>query len=161
MALHLDCEPSLSLAGKVPEEAVTELASPRNELLSPCRAAAATLSSSMTGYLMELAGLEPATSWVRSTRSAHEKNVLLASYDFPGEHWIHLRTTNPIESTFATVRLWQRVTKGTRLAGRRDRDGVQTHRVGTAPLACRQFRPPRRAGQSRREARERRPRRTT
>lgn len=30
---------------------------------------------------------------------------LLASYDFPAEHWIHLRTTNPIESTFATVRL--------------------------------------------------------
>jgi transposase-like protein len=51
--------------------------------------------------------------------------------------------------------------RGTRLAGRRDRDGVQTHRVGTAPLACRQFRPPRRAGQSRREVRGRRPRRTT
>jgi transposase-like protein len=29
---------------------------------------------------------------------------LLAFYDFPGEHWIHLRTTNPIESTFATVK---------------------------------------------------------
>jgi transposase-like protein len=38
--------------------------------------------------------------------------VLLAFYDFPAEHWIHLRTTNPIESTFATVRLRQRVTKG-------------------------------------------------
>ena len=38
--------------------------------------------------------------------------MLLAFYDFPGEHWIHLRTTNPIESTFATVRLRQRVTKG-------------------------------------------------
>jgi len=38
--------------------------------------------------------------------------VLLAFYDYPAEHWIHLRTTNPIESTFATVRLWQRVTKG-------------------------------------------------
>jgi hypothetical protein len=37
---------------------------------------------------------------------------LLAFYDFPAEHWIHLRTTNPIESTFATVRLRQRVTKG-------------------------------------------------
>jgi transposase-like protein len=37
--------------------------------------------------------------------------VLLAFYDFPGEHGIHLRTTNPIESTFATVRLQQRVTK--------------------------------------------------
>lgn len=31
--------------------------------------------------------------------------VLLAFYDYPAEHWIHLRTTNPIESTFATVRL--------------------------------------------------------
>jgi len=39
-------------------------------------------------------------------------DVLLAFYDFPAEHWIHLRTTNPIESTFATVRLRQRVTKG-------------------------------------------------
>ena len=39
-------------------------------------------------------------------------NVLLAFYDYPAQHWIHLRTTNPIESTFATVRLRQRVTKG-------------------------------------------------
>jgi putative transposase len=39
-------------------------------------------------------------------------DVLLVFYDFPAEHWIHLRTTNPIESTFATVRLRQRVTKG-------------------------------------------------
>lgn len=31
---------------------------------------------------------------------------------YPGEHWIHLRTTNPIESTFATVRLRTKVTKG-------------------------------------------------
>ena len=38
--------------------------------------------------------------------------VLLAFYDYPAEHWIHLRTTNPIESTFATVRLRTRVTKG-------------------------------------------------
>ncbi len=39
-------------------------------------------------------------------------DVLLAFYDYPAEHWIHLRTTNPIEATFATVRLRQRVTKG-------------------------------------------------
>ena len=37
---------------------------------------------------------------------------LLAFYDFPAEHHVHLRTTNPIESTFSTVRLRQRVTKG-------------------------------------------------
>ncbi len=39
-------------------------------------------------------------------------DVLLAFYDFPAEHWKHPRTTNAIESTFATVRLRQRVTKG-------------------------------------------------
>ena len=37
---------------------------------------------------------------------------LLAFFDFPAEHWVHLRTTNPIESTFATVRLRTKVTKG-------------------------------------------------
>ena len=41
-----------------------------------------------------------------------DRKVLLAFYDFPAEHWMHLRTTNPIESTFATVRLRQRRTKG-------------------------------------------------
>jgi transposase-like protein len=39
-------------------------------------------------------------------------DTLLAFYDFPAEHWIHLRTTNPIESTFSTVRLRTRVTRG-------------------------------------------------
>jgi putative transposase len=38
--------------------------------------------------------------------------VLLEFYNYPAEHWVHLRTTNPIESTFATVRLRQRITKG-------------------------------------------------
>jgi putative transposase len=37
---------------------------------------------------------------------------LLAYYDYPAEHWIHLRTTNPIESTFGTVRRRTKVTKG-------------------------------------------------
>jgi transposase-like protein len=41
-----------------------------------------------------------------------DRTALLAFYDFPAEHWGHLRTTNPIESTFATVRLRQRRTKG-------------------------------------------------
>lgn len=34
-----------------------------------------------------------------------DKEELLAFYDFPAQHWVHIRTTNPIESTFATVRL--------------------------------------------------------
>ena len=41
-----------------------------------------------------------------------DREVLLTFYDFPAEHWLHLRTTNPIESTFATVRLRHRRTKG-------------------------------------------------
>jgi transposase-like protein len=47
-----------------------------------------------------------------AARITDDLDVLLAFYDYPAEHWIHLRTTNPIESTFATVRLRQRVTKG-------------------------------------------------
>ncbi len=44
---------------------------------------------------------------------------LLAFYAYPAEHWVHLRTTNPIESTFATVRNRTKVTKepGSRAAG--------------------------------------------
>lgn len=41
-----------------------------------------------------------------------DKNVMFTFYDFPAEHWIHIRTTNPIESTFATVRHRTRRTKG-------------------------------------------------
>ena len=41
-----------------------------------------------------------------------DKDVLFTFYDFPAEHWLHLRTTNPIESTFATVRHRTRQTKG-------------------------------------------------
>jgi len=41
-----------------------------------------------------------------------DRDQLLAFYDFPAEHWKHLRTTNPIESTFATVRLRTKKTKG-------------------------------------------------
>ena len=41
-----------------------------------------------------------------------DQDRLLACFDYPAEHWKHLRTTNPIESTFATVRLREGVTKG-------------------------------------------------
>jgi transposase-like protein len=41
-----------------------------------------------------------------------DRDVLLAFYDFPAEHWKHIRTTNPIESTFATVRHRTGKTKG-------------------------------------------------
>jgi len=47
-----------------------------------------------------------------ATKITDDVDELLAFYDYPAEHWIHLRTTNPIESTFATVRHRTKVTKG-------------------------------------------------
>ena len=41
-----------------------------------------------------------------------DREPLLTHFDFPAAHWLHLRTTNPVESAFATARLRQRVTKG-------------------------------------------------
>ena len=43
---------------------------------------------------------------------AKDREELLTFYDFPAENWCHIRTTNPIESTFATIRLRQRKTRG-------------------------------------------------
>jgi transposase-like protein len=45
-------------------------------------------------------------------RITDDEDELLAFFDFPAEHWVHLRTTNPIESTFSTVRLQTKVTRG-------------------------------------------------
>jgi transposase-like protein len=47
-----------------------------------------------------------------ATKITEDEDELLVFYDYPAEHWVHLRTTNPIESTFATVRLRTKVTKG-------------------------------------------------
>jgi transposase-like protein len=41
-----------------------------------------------------------------------DEEELLAFYDYPAEHWVHLRTTNPVESTFATVRHRTKITRG-------------------------------------------------
>jgi Transposase, Mutator family len=41
-----------------------------------------------------------------------DREALLAFFDFPAEHWLHLWTTNPIESTFSPVRARTRITKG-------------------------------------------------
>ncbi len=70
-----------------------------------------------------------------------DADVLLEYFRYPAEHWVHLRTTNPIESTFATVRLRTRVTKGpgSRAAG--DGDGLQADRSGPVAVAGGQ-RPP-------------------
>jgi putative transposase len=47
-----------------------------------------------------------------SEKITSEKEVLLTFYDYPAQHWVHLRTTNPIESTFAPVRARTDITKG-------------------------------------------------
>jgi transposase-like protein len=47
-----------------------------------------------------------------TAKITEELDQLLAFYDLPAQHWVHLRTTNPIESTFATVRHRTKVTKG-------------------------------------------------
>jgi transposase-like protein len=59
-----------------------------------------------------------------------DRETLLSFHDFPAEHWIHLRTTHPIESTFATVRLGTAKTHG---CGSR---AGQPTRFCAAPAAC-------------------------
>src|SRR3954470_1770145 len=52
------------------------------------------------------------TKWPKAVKKiTGDVDELLAFYDFPAERWVYLRTTNPIESTFATVRLRTKVTK--------------------------------------------------
>ena len=51
--------------------------------------------------------------WQKATNKIEDDlEVLLSFYDFPLEHWVHLKTSNPIESTFSTVRARTKVTKG-------------------------------------------------
>jgi len=53
------------------------------------------------------------TKWPKATKKIEDdEEALLRYYDFPAEHWKHLRTTNPIESPFATVRAGTDITKG-------------------------------------------------
>ncbi len=54
-----------------------------------------------------------AAKWPKATKKVtDEADELLAFFDFSAEHWVHLRTTNPIESTFSTVKLRTKVTRG-------------------------------------------------
>jgi putative transposase len=68
----------------------------------------ADAETAITAFVGEYAPKYPKA--VASLERDQEK--LLTFFDFPAEHWIHLRTTNPVESPFSTVRLRQRVTKG-------------------------------------------------
>ena len=56
---------------------------------------------------------ELGTKWPKAVaKVVDDQDALLAFYDFPAEHWKHLRTSNPIESTFAPVRARTNLTKG-------------------------------------------------
>ena len=71
----------------------------------------------------------------KACESLHkDKEVLFTFYDFPAQHWPHLRTTNPIESTFATVRL-RTHRPGSRFTDRDPDDGLQTRSGGPKALA--------------------------
>ncbi|MBV9172355.1 MAG: transposase, partial [Chloroflexi bacterium] len=61
-----------------------------------------------------------------------DRDALLAHFDFPADHWVHLRTTNAIESTFATVRLRTNKTKG---AGSRTAGLAMAYKLLTAAQA--------------------------
>ncbi len=102
------------------------------------------------------------TKWPKAAaKITDDLDVLLGFSDYPAEHWIHLRTTNPTESTFATVRLRQRVTKGpgSRAAG----VAMAFKLIESAQTWWRagQRTPPRRAGPCRRGIQERQAHRTT
>jgi putative transposase len=72
-------------------------------------------ADSRTACLAEIAACvaEYGAKYPKAVESlTQDQDQLLTHFAFPAEHWAHLRTTNPIESTFATVKLRQRVTKG-------------------------------------------------
>ena len=75
-----------------------------------------------------------------ATCLVEDREALLAFFDFPAEHWRHLRTSNVIESVFATVRLRQRVTKG---AGSRTKGLLMAYKL--VAMAERRWRRPERS----------------
>nr|WP_238577330.1 transposase [Streptomyces inhibens] len=100
------------------------------------------------------------TEWPNAVaKITDDAEELLAFYDFPTEHWIHLRTTNPIESTFSTVNLRTKITRGACRPGCRPgrRCSSWSSQIRPGTLAGHHRGPPGRAGPLRREVRERRP----
>ncbi len=80
---------------------------------------------------------EQVAQWPKATaKVSDDLERLLAFHNVPAEHHVHLRTTNPIESTFATVRLRQRVTKGASSRSAGFGDGLQAARLSAATLAA-------------------------
>jgi putative transposase len=62
---------------------------------------------------IEASARDYGTKWPKAVaKITDDAEELLCFFDFPAEHWLHLKTSNPIESTFSSVRLRTRVTKG-------------------------------------------------
>jgi transposase-like protein len=70
---------------------------------------------------------------VKSVTLTDDLDVLSALFDYPAEHWIHLRTTNPTESTFATARLRQRVIEEARSVPAVSRQALRTPLASNRP----------------------------
>ena len=87
-------------------------------------------------------------------------DVLLEFYNYPAEHWVHLRTTNPIWVDLRDRAPAPTRHQGTRLEGRRHRDGVQAHRSRPRQVARRERTTPGRPRPSRGPLRTRKARRT-
>lgn len=94
--------------------------------------------------------------WPRAAeRITKDEEALLCYYDYPAEHWRHLRTTNPIESPFACVRARTKLTKG---PGSREAGLAMIYKLLETPgveMEEAQRRSPGGIGQSRCEVRER------
>ena len=79
----------------------------------PCRRSTTPRTASTPRRRSPRSSKPYGAKWPKAVKKiTDDVDELLAFYDFPAEHWIHLRTTNPIESTFATVRLRTKVTRG-------------------------------------------------
>jgi len=105
---------------------------------------------------------EYGTKWPKAVaKLTDDLDVLLEFYNYPAEHWVHLRTTNPLWVDLRHRPPSAAGHQGARIAGGRRGDGVQAPRVRLATVACRQRTPPRRSRPGRSPVREGPPGRTS
>jgi putative transposase len=105
---------------------------------------------------------EYGTKWPKAVaKLTDDLDVLVEFYNYPAEHWVHLRTTNPLWVDLRHRPPSAAGHQGARIAGGRRGDGVQAHRVRPATVACRQRTPPRRSRPGRSPVREGPPGRTS
>ena len=105
---------------------------------------------------------EYGTKWPKAVaKLTDDLDVLVEFYNYPAEHWVHLRTTNPLWVGLRHRPPSAAGHQGARIAGGRRGDGVQAPRVRLATVACRQRTPPRCSRPGRSPVREGPPGRTS